>query len=135
MAPQLRFLKRAAPGQMVALAAVHSLGLSLEVDKSENRRLCLSNKIFTYLLAGVPVLMSDMPAQRRLAADFGEAAAIIDLGDAPAAARTIDAWLASPGLLSGAREAAWRLGESRFNWDREREVFLASVDAALRSAA
>ena len=64
----------------------YDIGLSLETDASENRRLCLTNKIFTYLLAGVPVMMSDTPAQSALAPDLGEAAALVSLADPDAMA-------------------------------------------------
>jgi hypothetical protein len=57
----------APPEEMVRQAAPYDIGLSLETDISDNRSLCLTNKIFTYLLAGVPVLLSDTPAQRALA--------------------------------------------------------------------
>lgn len=131
VAVQVRFLPRSAPQQMVALAAEHTLGLSTEVIDSPNRAICLGNKIFTYLLAGVPVVLSDTPAQRRLAGQLGAAARIIDLANASEAAHELDAWLSSAEQLARSRQAAWNLGERRFNWDLEREKFLASVEAAL----
>ena len=93
--------------------------------------MCLGNKLFTYLLAGVPVVLSDTRAQQHLAPELGAAARVINLARAAEAARTIDGWLASPDQLEESRRAAWRLGEQRFNWDLEKEAFLASVDAAL----
>ncbi len=62
IADRVRLLPVGAPQEMVRLAAAYDLGLSLETDVSESRRLCLTNKIFTYLLAGVPVVLSDTPA-------------------------------------------------------------------------
>jgi glycosyltransferase involved in cell wall biosynthesis len=132
---RLHILPRAAPGEMVGLAAGHSLGLSIETDETLNRRACLTNKIFTYLLAGVPVVLSDTPAQQRLAGELGEAAQVFRLGDAPAAAAALDEWLSSDDRLSRSRTAAWRLGEQRYNWDREKDLFLASVNAALAAQA
>jgi len=131
VAGQVRFLPRSVPQQMVALAAEHTLGLSTEIIDSPNRAICLGNKIFTYLLAGVPVVLSDTPAQRRLAGQLGAAARIIDLANASEAAHELDAWLSSAEQLARSRQAAWNLGERRFNWDLEREKFLASVEAAL----
>ena len=54
------------PDAMVQLARGYDLGLSGEEPTVLNRRLCLANKIFTYLAAGVPVILSATPAQARL---------------------------------------------------------------------
>jgi glycosyltransferase involved in cell wall biosynthesis len=124
---RLKLLPMEAPKEMVRLAAAYDLGLSLETDVSENRQLCLTNKIFTYLLAGVPVIMSDTPAQRQLAPDLGEAAALVPLSDPQAIAAAIDR-LAS--VLDSAKAHAARLGRERYNWDVEKKALLTSVDRA-----
>jgi glycosyltransferase involved in cell wall biosynthesis len=129
LADRVRVLPMAPPGEMVRLAADYDVGLSLETDVSENRRICLTNKIFTYLLAGVPVVMSDTPAQKLLATDLGAAARLCDLADPPGLAATLDA-LASPAVLAEASATAWRLGHERYNWEREQDVLLQSVAAA-----
>jgi hypothetical protein len=124
---RVRLLPMAAPEEMVRLAAAYDLGLSLETDVSENRQLCLTNKIFTYLLAGVPVMMSDTPAQRRLAPDLGDAAAVVPLSDPQAIAAAIDRLAAK---LYAAKAHAAHLGRERYNWDVEKKALLASVDRA-----
>ena len=129
VADRVRLLPMAPPGEMVRLAADYDLGLSLETEVSENRRICLTNKIFTYLLAGVPVVMSDTPAQTLLAADLGPAGRLCSLADPAGLAATLDA-LASPAVLAEASASAWRLGRERYNWEREQEVLLQSVAAA-----
>ena len=42
------------------------LGVSLLEDTCENHRLALPNKVFEYIAAGVPVVVSDLPELRRL---------------------------------------------------------------------
>jgi glycosyltransferase involved in cell wall biosynthesis len=129
LADRVKLLPMAPPGDMVRLAADYDVGLSLETDISENRRICLTNKIFTYLLAGVPVVMSDTPAQKLLATDLGAAARLCDLADPAGLTATLDA-LASPTVLAEASAAAWRLGHERYNWEKEQDVLLQSVAAA-----
>ena len=75
-APALTFrcTSRADPDAMVHLSRGYDLGLSGEEPTAVDRRLCLGNKIFTYLAAGVPVLLSATPAQSRLGQDLGDAA-------------------------------------------------------------
>ena len=129
LADRVKLLPMAAPAEMVRLAADYDVGLSLETDVSENRRICLTNKIFTYLLAGVPVIMSDTPAQELLAPDLGPAARLCTLEDPAGLAALLDS-LASAASRAEASHAAWRLGRERYNWDREQEVLLQSVAAA-----
>lgn len=126
---RVRLLPMAPPSEMVRLAADYDVGLSLETDVSENRRICLTNKIFTYLLAGVPIIMSDTPAQRLLAPDLGAAARLCNLADPAGLAETLDE-LASMGQLAEASLAAWDLARERYNWDREQKGLLDSVAAA-----
>jgi glycosyltransferase involved in cell wall biosynthesis len=47
------------------------LGVSLEADKGMNYRFALPNKLFDYMHAGVPVLVSDLPEMRRFINDTG----------------------------------------------------------------
>jgi hypothetical protein len=116
------FLAPAPPAEMVRLAAGAHLGLSLEQSSPPNRDLCLTNKIFTYLLAGVPVALTPTTAQRALARELGAAALLLAQDDPSSAAATLDRWFAAdqPGVAA----TAWRLGQERFNWDREQSILL-----------
>lgn len=126
---RVRLLPMAPPREMARLAADCDIGLSLETEISENRRLCLTNKIFTYLLAGMPVIMSDTPAQRRLAPDLGDATRLVSLADPAGIARMLDD-LAAPSVFAAASASAWRLGRERYNWEYEQAGLLDSVAAA-----
>ncbi|TAJ29493.1 MAG: glycosyltransferase [Reyranella sp.] len=126
---RVRLQPMAPPSEMARLAAECDIGLSLETEISENRRLCLTNKIFTYLLAGMPVIMSDTPAQRRLAPDLGEAARLVSLADPAGTAQMLDA-LAAPPAFDAASASAWRLGRERYNWEHEQAGLLEGVAAA-----
>jgi glycosyltransferase involved in cell wall biosynthesis len=128
---RVELLPMASPFRMVEFAGQYDVGLSLEADISESRRRCLTNKIFTCLLAGRPVLMSDTPAQTALAGALGEAAALVSLSDPATIAEKLDRWALSPGSLRASKAAAWQLAQTRYNWQVEQQVFLASVARAL----
>lgn len=60
-------LKGAMPQALLHEAVCkYDIGLATEVETDENRSMCLSNKIFTYILSGVYVLATDTKAQQRL---------------------------------------------------------------------
>jgi len=80
LAPSLKivFHDPESPDRMIELAQGYDLGVSTEDGAVLNHRLCLGNKIFTYLAAGTPVLLTATPAQAGLAADLGAAATLYE---------------------------------------------------------
>ncbi|MDX2283415.1 MAG: glycosyltransferase [Bacteroidia bacterium] len=68
--------------QLPGLTAQASLGFSLEEELGASYRLALPNKLFDYLQARVPVLVSDLPEMRSLVETYGTGAVL------PAAERT-----------------------------------------------
>jgi glycosyltransferase involved in cell wall biosynthesis len=130
-APKLRIVieSPAAPDQMIRLCEGHDVGLSLEVPNVENRRVCLTNKLFTYLPAGLPIVMSDTPAQRWLAERLGAAAVVYESGNAKSLAPALARWAADRDALDRARAAAYGAACTRWRWDHamERDAFLALV--------
>ncbi len=132
VAGRVMFLPPAAPGEMVRMAAGFDIGLSTEVRVSRNKELCLSNKLFTYILAGVPVLVSSTKAQADAAKGMPGAAFVFAQGDPRELARITDNLLLPPKALAEARAGAWRLGQTRFNWEFERQAFVARIAEAFR---
>jgi glycosyltransferase involved in cell wall biosynthesis len=112
------------PAQIVRSCAGYAAGLSLETSTTANHRRCLSNKTFSYVLAGTPVVLSRTPAQSALAAEVGAAAVPIDLDRPQESAAQLDAWLGDAAGRLEAGRAAWRIARERYNWDREKQVFL-----------
>ena len=131
-ADRLHVLPPAAPSEMVRLAAVYDLGLVGEAGYTQNRGIALTNKQFTYLLAGIPAVMTGIPAHRDFVVD-GEARGAVRLYpvDNPSGLATaLDTLLGDAASLAAARAAAWQVGQKRFNWDIEQESLLGCVSAA-----
>lgn len=128
---RIHFLPSASPLEMVKLAADNDIGLSLELETPYNRAICLTNKIFTYLLAGLPVLMSKTQAQSELSRQLGSASVLIDVNNSAAIAQTLEQQLSDPMQRLAARQQAWNLGHTKFNWDVEQYRFLSVVERGL----
>jgi glycosyltransferase involved in cell wall biosynthesis len=131
-AEAVRFLPLAQPEEMARLAAVHDVGVSSELNTPPNHTMCLGNKIFVYLLAGIPVLLSNTPAQSELAAQLGAAARLVDLNQTDTIVEALDELATNAEALAGAKREASRLSRARFNWDVEKGRFLESVKQALQ---
>lgn len=59
------------PDQLQSLTLQAKLGMSLEADRGESYRLALPNKLFDYVQAGIPVLVSDLPEMAAIVHNFG----------------------------------------------------------------
>lgn len=128
---RVHFLDPAPPTQMETLAAGHALGLCTEPGGVPNNEFALSNKLFSFLLAGLPPLMSDTPAQVRFAEEAGLEDLLYPRGDPQALADLIDRYLLDLGALAALRQQVWALGQRRYNWETEAPKFLALVARAL----
>lgn len=126
VASRVRTLVPAPPDEMVARAACHSVGLALEQPDTVNRDLCLTNKAFTYLLAGVPVVATNTTGQAAVAHAIPVAVALVPPGDGAALAAAALRLLGDASARSAARQSA-----ERYNWDVEQERFLAVVHDVL----
>jgi glycosyltransferase involved in cell wall biosynthesis len=128
---RLHLLDPAAPSEMERLAAAYDVGLVAETGCTFNRQIALTNKQFTYLLAGIPCLMSDIPAHRSFSS-LARGASFLFATESPTdLARALDELLDNSHALAAAREAAFRLGQERFNWEVEQQVLVQCVEAAL----
>jgi glycosyltransferase involved in cell wall biosynthesis len=123
LAPRLdlQHLPPAPPDAMVDLARGYDIGLALERHVPRNRALCMSNKAFTYLLAGVPVLLTDTPGQHALGTMLGRAAALVPSGDIDAQAAVFAEWARNPAALACAKRNAWQLAADRWHWEHDAE--------------
>jgi glycosyltransferase involved in cell wall biosynthesis len=123
----------AAPDAMTALAGEHHVGLALEPGTTTNNRLALSNKLFSYLMAGVPLVASLTPGQAWLL----EQAPSVGWGFRPRAPTELSAVLRRcierPDLLAAAGNAARHAAETRFCWEVEQQAFLNAVAGVLTS--
>lgn len=130
-ADRIHVLAIDAPIEMERLAAAFDLGLVAETNVTPNRSICLTNKLFSYLLAGVPPLISDTPGQVAFARSCGLTNLIYPIADAVALGRRIDEVLEDPKRLAELRAKCFQLGQQQFNWEHESEILLERVAMAL----
>lgn len=130
---QLIFLPTVAPDRIVRIAAQFDVGLALEPAFSINNDLALSNKLFTYLLAGNAVIASNTRGQAAFMQQYPAIGKTYNIGDVPAFAAHIQYFYANREALNGCRKQAWELGSKELNWEKERDRFLRVVEGVLGS--
>lgn len=135
-APKLRVVHHAPkpPDRMVDLCRDYHVGLALEPGHCLNNELALSNKAFTYILAGLAVIFTDTPGQRGLAMDLGPGAFLYSAGDIEKLAQGLRLWAENPAQLLAARRAAWAAARRRWHWQHPEEegMLLRAVREVLR---
>jgi glycosyltransferase involved in cell wall biosynthesis len=127
---QVHFLDLAPPSEMAMLASAYDMGFVSETGSTRNRKIALTNKLFSFLLAGVPVAASAIPAHQQLF-DGEDPIFLYEPADAKELAMTIDQHLLDRPRLRKLRQLAWQLGQDRYNWDREKDNLLAIVRTTL----
>ncbi len=124
---RLHLLPPAPPEQMERLAAAYDLGLVGETGSTPNRRIALTNKLFSYALAGVPAVISDVPAHKAYAREAGDTVRLYCVEDAQSMASVIDGVLLHQARLEVSRSCSFEIGQSHLNWDDEKQEFLRLV--------
>jgi hypothetical protein len=127
----IRFLEPGSPNEMARLAAGADIGLSVEEGSPLNKDICLTNKIFVYILAGIPQLLSSTTAQKALAAELPDAVILADMARTRETATQLDVYFSDPERVARSRNSAWSLGRTRFNWDAEKEILIRLVNGVL----
>jgi len=122
------------PDELTAFASQFDIGLALEPGFSINNNLALSNKIFTYMQAGLAIVASDTEAQEYLITKNPATGKIYPKGDAEALASILSNYQHNRNLLSTTQQAALQLAHDKYNWDIESQKFIKVVKDTLEHA-
>lgn len=130
---QLIFLDPIPEENLFQLSAQQDIGLALEPGFSPNNNMALSNKIFTYLLAGNAVIASDTDAQKQFMEQYPGIGRVYPIGDAQALAQIIRHYHENRAELEATRRRAWELARTELNWEKEQHKFLQLIEHTLAS--
>lgn len=121
------------PDELADFASRFDIGLALEPGFCINNNLALSNKIFTYLQAGLSVIASDTPAQSLLLSEYPQIGALYKKGDHNELAQVLKRWLTDRQLLIASKNEAYQVGQTTLNWENEGSELLNLVKNTLGS--
>jgi glycosyltransferase involved in cell wall biosynthesis len=125
------FHEPVSPDEVILFANNFDIGLAMEESVPFNRDICLTNKIFTYMQAGLAVLASDTTAQAELIAGYPDAGEIYKKGDLNSFAKAITRYMDNPDDLYNAKKSSFRIGHEELNWENESAKFIQLVNQTL----
>ncbi|MEC7226708.1 MAG: glycosyltransferase family 4 protein [Candidatus Latescibacterota bacterium] len=111
------FIDRVPFHQLHAYTCSADLGLCLIRGTGQSFYYSLPNKLFEYMMGGLPVLASNFPEMQRIVEETG-AGAVTDPEDVEAISKAVYALLSDSAGQQTRREAALRAAQ-RFNWECE----------------
>ncbi len=116
---QVVFLGRLLPIELVSVTKQAHLGISFEEDLGLNYRYCLPNKVFDYIQAGIPVLVSDLPLLKTLLSNF-EIGECIKRREPKSLAVQIERIIQK----KASYQPEIKRAASIFNWNKEKKILI-----------
>ncbi|HEY4196022.1 MAG TPA: hypothetical protein VGM63_10830 [Mucilaginibacter sp.] len=122
-----------APDDMIKFASQFDIGLATENAVPLNRDICLTNKIFTCMQAGLAIVASDTIAQSELFYKYSSIGKTYKNGDINALAEALLYYQQNRDKLFETRKAAFDIANEQLNWEAESKRFLDLVDQTLNN--
>jgi len=130
----LRIEPGAPPADMIPLAGEHQVCFGTQPGRQLFHQLAIGNKVFTGMMAGCAVALTDTLAHRKLLARHDGWAFTFGQNDPALLAAELGGLLADPARLAARRDRAWNLASTTFNWENESRRLVAAVATALNPA-
>ncbi|HEX4410979.1 MAG TPA: glycosyltransferase [Xanthobacteraceae bacterium] len=119
------------PGKLLEDAAKHDVGLCLEVPITLNRDICVTNKIFTYMLAELAIAATSTRGQSDVINALPGIGSLYDCGDCHALAAILDRYASDRAYLTRTKAAALSAARERWNWECERKIIVATIEESM----
>lgn len=114
------------PEDLPTFAAQFDIGMAIELSEPYNRNICLTNKIFTYLLAGNAIILSETAMQSLFNEQYniGES---FEINNTDKLAQIIKHYLDHE-KLNRQKKANYELANSILNWEIESKKLVALIN-------
>jgi hypothetical protein len=118
---KIHFINPVEPGDVFSIASTFDIGMAAEVPYRENRNIRLTNKIFTYPLAGNCILASDTAAQKDFMNTYHGIGLLYKHDDAKGLSKQINRLYNNGDFLNECRYNALQLADKTLNRKNESE--------------
>ena len=121
LSDRITFLGHVAYDKLHTITSTATVGVSIEEDMGLNYRFALPNKLFDYIQAGVPVVVSNLPVMSKIVANFEIGITLLN--------RTPQALAQTLMLVAHQREEGYysenlKIAAETLHWDNEKQKLL-----------
>jgi glycosyltransferase involved in cell wall biosynthesis len=113
--------------EIIAFASQFDIGLAMEAGVPFNRDICLTNKIFTCVQAGLAIIASDTSAQSQLLNKYPGIGSIYQKGNIQSLADAISYYNQNRAQLLSSRAKSSAIAKEELNWEHESQKFLSLI--------
>jgi glycosyltransferase involved in cell wall biosynthesis len=124
---KINFISPVNPEEIFKIAGTFDIGLAAETPYCQNRDICLTNKLFTYLIAGNCILASDTSAQKKFMQTYNSIGSLYKHDDPNDLAMLINHYDKERPLLLNCKKNALKLASDRLNWELESEKLISVI--------
>lgn len=118
-ADQLHILAPVSEVELFRIGQTQDIGLALEIGEPDNRKYCLTNKIFTYLLASNAIIFSDSLSQKVFWEEHPECGSLYERGNIEQLAAIINKYATDATYLQHHKNVSSQLAATTYNWEME----------------
>ena len=112
------------PDDLMDFAALFDIGMATETGTTLNRDICLTNKIFTYIQAGLAVIASDTQAQQLFFEQNPQCGLLFLKDNSLSLINAIKKYAEDIGFLQDTQQWNFDLGQTKLNWETESNRFI-----------
>lgn len=128
---QLHFIAPVAPNLIFNMANKYDIGLVLEQTTPLNKDICLTNKLFTYLTAGLAIVASETRAQKEFLKRYSKIGMSYPTGNIEILSNVINSYDHDRKSLHEAKLNALNYAKEELNWEVEQVKFLEIISQTL----
>jgi glycosyltransferase involved in cell wall biosynthesis len=101
--------------EIIKDASKYDVGLAIETDISFNRNICVTNKVFSYLMSGLAIVGSDTDGQLDIFSHFADAVQVCRKNDTKSLGEAMLYFIRNPEALMRSKQAAKQAARDRYN--------------------
>ena len=119
MQDRITFVPRQTPDKLFNYTSLADIGMAIDTDVSANLRFSLPNKIFEYIKAGTPMVVSNLVERARIVKQY-EVGEIAETLTPEAIAQAVKL-LSAPERMAQCRESC-KIAAKELTWENEEKV-------------
>nr|WP_121270595.1 hypothetical protein [Pedobacter schmidteae] len=128
---QIYFYPPLPPQEIFSFAIQFDIGMALEPAFSRNNDLALSNKLFTYMQAGLAIIASNTTAQAAFLNTYPQIGQLYKINAVSSLSEALLHYAQHRNELLTAKRAALKLAQTSLNWENEELKFLEVIKQTL----